>query len=82
MPVSAQTLFKRDGLPMDLWELDLESDGYLFPGESLLEVIKTKQGLYRKPFDDCEHYDSSIGEFPDDWTEEDFINHAMEAFKY
>ena len=70
LPISAQTLFKRDGVPIDALETELESEGFLFPEESLLELIKTDSGLKREPLET--EYQSDMGGFPDDWTEEDF----------
>lgn len=73
MPISSRTLFCRTGVPIDLLESALIEEGWLFPEEVLLEVLKTESNLYRVPIS-CEVYtDEDLGEFPDTWTEEDFI---------
>lgn len=82
MPVSSQTLFRRTGLSIDLLEIDLVSEGYLFQGETLLEVIKAEANLKRHQFgseDEADEF-SGIGDFPDDWTEEDYMHfHERES---
>jgi hypothetical protein len=74
LPISAKTLFARRGLPIDTWEDALKTEGYLFPDETLLEVLKTLANLKRIPFGTEEYTEpEDIGNFPDDWTEEDYI---------
>ena len=69
LPVSAQCLFRWGGISLDVWEITLEEEGYLYPGENLLDVLRTEKGLKRKPKPErCE------GEsYPEDWETEDFV---------
>ncbi len=71
LPISAQTLFKKGGLPSDIWELELRDEGWLGEDESLMDVLSTHKGLYRRL-----HYDvpSDIEPWDDTWTEEDFVH--------
>lgn len=70
LPISSKTLFRRSGLPIDILERELGPEGYLFPDEVLLEVLKVEANLKRIPFG-TESQDG-IGDFPYDWTEEDY----------
>ena len=73
LPISAKTLFTKTGIEIDILEKELINEQYLKEGESLLETLKEVSGLYRVPgIVDTEDYNSSFGDFPDDWTEEDF----------
>lgn len=53
-------------------ENELKEEGYLRPDEVLLDVLKSNSNLYRTPTADECFDDIDIGNFPDDWTEEDF----------
>ena len=74
LPISSQTLFRRSGLPIDLLEIDLKSEGYLCRNENLLEVLKDAGNLKRYQFGSEEEAAEldNIGDFPDDWTDEDY----------
>jgi hypothetical protein len=73
LPISAKCLFARRGMSIDIWERTLRSEGYLLPGEILLEVLKDPQRLNGRPFGGPQEVDHDhLGDFPDDWTEEDF----------
>ena len=76
LPISSQTLFRRSGTPIDLLEIALKAEGFLFPGEELLEVIKINENLKRQQFGtEEETEEASVGDFPDDWTDEDYIDY-------
>jgi hypothetical protein len=74
LPISAKTLFRRGGIPIDILERELKEEGWLFPGEDLLEVLKIESNIRRSmidaPTDDIN--DSEFGLVPEDFTEEDF----------
>ena len=73
LPISAQTLFKGDGIPIDKWEDILKEEGYLFPDEVLLDVIKDEKNLYRGILSEIgETEDINFGLIPNDFTEEDY----------
>jgi len=73
LPISGQTLFKRSGVPIDVLEIELISEGWLLPYETIWGVISSSQGLYRGPISGNIYQDESdYGLPPDDWTEEDF----------
>jgi hypothetical protein len=72
MPISSQTLFRRRGLPFDVLERELASEGYLRPDENLIDVLRIEINLFRVPMG--EETLDGVGGFPDDWTEEDFID--------
>ena len=73
LPVSAQTLFARNGIEIDILEMELISENYLKKDETLLEVLKEIFGLCRVPgIVNTEKENGDYGCFPDDWTEEDF----------
>ncbi len=78
LPISSKTLFRKDGVSIDLLEIELgiDCEGYLFRGENLFECIKDPNNLKRYPINHESYEDSTIGEFPDDWTEEDYINNG------
>ena len=78
LPISSKTLFYRSGLPIDLWEITLKSEGFLFQKECLLEVLKIENNLFRVPFGTEQYNGEQIGEFPEDWTEEDFKYYEWE----
>ncbi len=69
LPVSSKTLFARHGLPIDLLEIDLISEGYLREGESLLNVLGEERNLKRLSEYDLE---SDFGMMPENWTKEDY----------
>lgn len=73
MPISSKALFKKSGMPIDVWEMNLKSEGLLFPNEDLLEVLKDEANLYRGPISDIgDDNDPDFGLIPEDWTEEDY----------
>lgn len=74
LPVSGQTMFKRDGRPLDLLEAELAEEGWITSGESLLELLRDPASYSRGRLVDFE----CNGEFPDDWTEEDYRSYFNE----
>lgn len=70
LPISSKTLFRKDGLPIDLVENYLISEGYLSENETLLEILKDSNNLKRVP--GIVEEDSQFGLAPDDWNEEDY----------
>jgi hypothetical protein len=68
--LSFKTCFKKDGIPIDVVEQELRDEGWIFEDESLLEVMKDKGNLKRTLVWD--EKDSDYGNFPSDWTEEDY----------
>lgn len=74
MPVSSQTLFRRSGVPVDLLEIELRAEGYLFKNENLIEVLKHQENLKRQAFgSDGENEGfAGLGDFPENWTDEDY----------
>lgn len=72
LPVSAKTLFKRNGIGIDVWEINLKSEGWLFKDEILLEVLKVESNLTRRHLSQIMNDDSNFGLIPDDWTEEEY----------
>jgi hypothetical protein len=75
LPISSQTLFRRSGIPIDILERELKHDGFLMQNEELLEVLKNAENLKRRRFGSDEEVDewSGVGDFPDDWTDEDYM---------
>ena len=69
LPISAQTLFKNKGLPWDIWETELKSEGFLSEEENLWVALSSEKRLMSK-------IDADVCEDPWDetWTEEDFIH--------
>lgn len=67
--VSGRCLFSNKGLPWDIIEIELRSEGWLQDDENLWEILSTEQGLKRTMSGDV---DDGI---PDDetWTDEDYI---------
>jgi len=72
--VSVQTLFARRGLPWDIIQMELKSEGYLLPEEHLFEVLEDPCSIYRTsedPSGKSIEDDTTLGDLPDDWSEED-----------
>lgn len=67
--VSGQCLFSNKGLPWDILEMELKSEGWLFEYESLWDVLASEQQLKRQL---CP--DELKDPFDETWTEEDYIN--------
>lgn len=72
LPISSQCLFARTGISYDVLEMELLEEGWLFPEETLFEVLAIASNLKRgkadfESVDDCP--------FDDTWTEEDYINY-------
>ena len=64
--VSGQCLFRRDGVPLDILEMELKSEGYLMGDESLLDCLADNDRLIMK-YDDI-----AIDDPLQDYTEEDY----------
>lgn len=72
LPISSQTLFRKNGMSIDIWEINLKSEGYLFPDEDLLEVLKDEGNLYRGKIDTIGEEGADFGLVPDYFGEEDY----------
>jgi hypothetical protein len=73
MPISSKTLFRKTGIPLDVIEISLKEEGFIFDGEELLELLKTESNLYREADGDTNQKEDIV-EFPEDWTDEDYID--------
>ena len=51
--------------------MELKEEGWLTEEEGLMDVLREEKNLYRRRFGE-EEFDSGLGDFPNDWTEEDF----------
>lgn len=71
LPISAQTMFRNDGIEIDILEMQLKSEGFLLTGESLYDVLMA--GDFKRVAVGIEEFDGNYGSYPDDWTEEDFL---------
>ena len=81
LPISSKTLFRRNGMPIDTLEMNLKSEGWLFPGEILLEVLKVESNLLRGLISDMTNDEpKDFGLVPDDWTEEDYQQLACNQY--
>lgn len=73
LPISSKTLFKKEGMPMDIWEMNLKSEGLLFENENLLEILKIESNLYRGYIKDIGSNENiNFGLVSDEWTQEDY----------
>lgn len=57
--------------------MNLKSEGYLFPDENLLEVLKDEKNLYRKALDSIgeqESENANFGLVPEEFDEADFAD--------
>lgn len=72
LPISAQCLFARKGIPYDVLEMELKEEGWLFPSENLFDVLFYPANLNRENLSCiCITEDTP---FDDTWTEEDYKN--------
>ena len=69
LPLSAQCLFAKSGIPYDVLEMELREEGWLFPEEELLEVLAKKSNLTRRHLSGIE---SEEVPYDHDWSEEDY----------
>lgn len=65
--ISAQCLFRNNGIPWDVLEMDLKSAGYIYEWENFWDVLSDPNSLYRK-VTEMEYDDVDVSDF----TEEDF----------
>lgn len=72
LPVSSQTLFANEGLPIDILERELKGENWLFEDEILLEVLKDESNLKRT----LSYDDARFGLMPQYWTQEDYDYHS------
>lgn len=72
MPISSKCLFSKHGVPYDVLESTLKTEGYLFQDENLIEVLKVESNLYRGVLQDIGDEDADFGLVPEDFCEEDF----------
>lgn len=73
LPTSAKTLFAKRGISIDKLEEELKMEGWIHHTENLLEHLRTESNLSRRLYSDEVADDICLGEFPEDWGEEDFI---------
>lgn len=73
LPISAKTLFAKKGISIDKLEEELKLEGWLHHTETLLEHLKIENNLTRKLYQTEVEGDTNLGNFPDDWGEDDFI---------
>lgn len=73
LPISSRTLFARKGIEIEKLEEELKLEGYLHISSSLIEVLKIENNLKLTNFVEKETEDSTLGDFPEEWTEEDFV---------
>lgn len=71
LPVSSQCLFSNNGISIDVLEMELKEDGWLFPDETLIECLASNDILLRKHLSKIEVKQE---DFTNDWTQEDFEN--------
>lgn len=74
LPISAQCLFAKGGISIDVLEMELRLEGWLFEDEILIECLASPLILLRRHLsiddnivDDCP--------FDDTWTEDDYIHY-------
>lgn len=72
LSISAKTLFAKRGISIEKLEDELKLEGWIHYTETLLEHLKTENNLSRRLNSD-EPDDEILGEFPEEWSEEDFI---------
>ena len=72
MPISSKTLFRITGLPLDVFEIELKREGWLYETEDLLDVLMIEENLRRRHPRQLPEVDTGEG-FDDTWTEEDYI---------
>jgi hypothetical protein len=70
-PVSSKCLFKKDGLSVDVLEMELKSEGWLTQDETLMDVLLDVNNLKRK-LDYSDDEDLNDEPFDDTWTLEDY----------
>jgi len=68
--VSGQCLFSNDGLPWDIFEIELKNEGWLFEDENLWDILKDANNLKRTLSGENIQEDP----FDETWTEEDYID--------
>lgn len=66
--VSGQCLFSNKGLPWDILEIELRSEGWLSEHESLWDILTSEQQLKRTLTGDVDGEDP----FDETWTEDDY----------
>jgi hypothetical protein len=73
LPVSSKTLFARRGIEIEKLEEELKLEGYIHMNDNLLEILKNIDNLSLTPFTEEVPETSTLGDFPEEWTEEDFL---------
>lgn len=81
LPISSQTLFARRGISIDILEAELKLEGWIHQNEVLLEVLKIQNNLNRRLNEEDKEEEVDIGDFPEDWTEKDFLYYIEEKHK-
>lgn len=73
-PISSKCLFANSGVPWDVLEPELKSEGWLFSDENLMNVLSCEDNLKRQHMSEMGNFDNDIsfGLIPGDWTEEDY----------
>lgn len=80
LPISAQTLFANRGIEIEKVEEELKQEGYLHQSEILLEVLKEDGRLLMSPQEF--NTEENIGDFPEEWDEEDFLYYQENKTSY
>ena len=83
LPISSQTLFRNSGTEWDKLEIALREEGWLLDLEELLVLIRDGCNLKRRKIQEIEDgfLSTDLGDFPEDWTEEDYRFHEKEYKK-
>lgn len=81
LPISAQTLFCNSGLPIDLVEMELKSEGWLSDNEMLLEVLCVPANLSRRRFGFEDEQEVAVDE-TENWTEADWQYYELHRNDY
>jgi hypothetical protein len=66
LPISSQTLFRRNGIEISILNQELIDEGFLLAEEDLFEVLINVENLKRTSLWEID------SDFPEDWTEEDY----------
>lgn len=69
--ISAKCLFANSGVPYDVIEMELKSEGWLYENENLLDVLRCDHNLKRELSITDPDMDT-YGAIPEDWTEDDY----------
>ncbi len=76
LPISAQCLFSKEGIPYDILEIELIEEGWLLVYEKLWNILSVNDNLKRGHFSNGWEAFQETEETPfdKDWIEEDYVN--------